>query len=55
MIDRPSNRSDAFWLGVMLGIIHALTLATLLVLAWRTNAVMLMRRDQPPPSAAATL
>lgn len=51
MPDRPP-RSDAFWLGMANAIILSLLLAFLILLAWRTNAVMLLRRDTPPPAQA---
>ena len=52
---RIERRSDAFWLGMANAIILALLLAFLIVIAWRTNAVMLMRRDAPIPTPAATV
>lgn len=52
---RIERRSDAFWLGMALALINVLILTGILVIAWRTNAVMLMRRDAPIPTPAATV
>lgn len=45
-------RSDAFWLGLAMALTQILLLSFLCVAAWRTNAVMLFRKDSTPPAAA---
>lgn len=46
------KRSDAFWLGMALAAIHLALLVFLAVLATRTGAMMLFRKESPTPAAA---
>lgn len=42
------RRSESYHLALAFALILTLLLTFLIVLAWRTNAVLLHRRDSPP-------
>lgn len=44
-----TRRSEAFYLGLVISLTNLLLITLLVVIAWRTNAMLLFRRDPPPP------
>jgi hypothetical protein len=50
-----SRRPDSFYLALVIAVIHALLLVVLIVVVWRTNAVLLFRQDSNPPLPSRVL